>query len=202
MQGWSSFYPDVLRKVPGAIIPVVDMELRKAAQEFCEKTLCWRDWLDPLTTTGTDLTYDFNVSSDQVVVQLLNVTLDNKPIDVLSRSQVPADWRTAGYVGTAAFSMTNRTQFSVIPLQAAGIAIATEVALKPSNTATGVNDDIFGQYKDVIAGGAIGRLHALPGWGVPGSDYAEKFQEAIARIAIDVFHASSPGPARVRASFL
>lgn len=195
MKPWSAFYPYVLPHLPDAVLPVVDFHLREAAQEWCEKTLCWREWLDPAQTTGTDVVFDFGASQGQSVVQLVNATLAGTKIDVLRIGDVPADWRTTSGCAPAVFGLANRTQFAVIPLQAADIEIATEVALKPSNTAAGVGDDVFEQYARQIAAGALAAM-------VPDMARATQFRDAIAETASDVFHSFSPAPARVRASFM
>lgn len=195
MKAWSQFYPYVQPKVPGVVLPTIDFQLRLAAQEWCEKTLCWRDTLDPVTTNGVDRVYDFNVDLTQLVVQILGATLDGNPLDVLSIGDMPSNWRTSDACDKAIFGLFAASQFAVVPLQSTGLSVITEVALMPSNTATGVTDEIFARYVKHIARGALAELQ-------PQGGHREAFENAINEVASEVSHSFGNGPARVRASFL
>jgi hypothetical protein len=195
MVTWSQFYPYILPSVPGAVLPTVDFQLRQAAREWCDRTMCWRDWLDPIYTNGVDRVYDFEVSSGQDVVQLVNATVDSKAADILRLGDLPRDWMTSSCVPCGVVALSSGSRFGVLPLQAEGIAVQTEVTLRPSNTATGVEDELFASYAREIALGALGNL-------MPGSKFAKDFKDAIDEAALDVFHSFSSAPARVRASFL
>lgn len=203
MKTWDQFYPYVLPQVPGFVLPTVDIQLRLAAQEWCERTLCWREWLDDVTTTATDLQYDFEVDTDKQVVQLLRATLDGQDLEVLTPDQLPSNWRTAAAGCDRGIFTIDRVSFNVVPQQAADLVVQTEVALKPSITARGVDDQVFSQYVNEIANGAIGRMHMMPGapWALPNSPLPAQFQAAIDKTASDVWHAHSRAPMRIRASF-
>lgn len=203
MKAWNAFYDYLMPLVPQCPQPMANLHLRLAAQEWCDRTLSWREWLDDVTTTG-DLSYDFGVSSTQDVVQLLRATLDGQDLPVITPDQLPSNWRTssAGCI-RGIFTLDTQT-FNVVPTQAAGLIVQTEVALRPSNTATGVEDSLFRSYANEIATGAAARLHAIKK--KPYSDAQStargEFNEAIDKVASEVWHAYSRAPLRTRASFL
>jgi hypothetical protein len=195
MKAWSNFYPYILPKVPNAVLPVVDFELLHAAREWCDKTLCWRAWLDAVLTADDTVLYDFNVDVDQDVVQLVNATVDGTPLTPIRMGDLPADWLTSSCIEKSIFALPNGTQFGLIPQQAADIEVACEVILRPALTATSVTDEIFAAYAREISFGALGSL-------LPQSGARAQFERAIDDAATDIFRSMSQAPQRVRASFL
>jgi hypothetical protein len=204
MKTWDQFYDYLLPWVPGCPTPMADLHLRLAARTFCEGTLCWRDWLDDVTTNGTDVLYDFETDTTQDVVQLLHANLDGCSIRVIRQEDVPGDWRTNTCIDRSIFAVSNTEQFAVVPLQAAGLIVQTEVALMPSLTASGVEDHVFKSYVQEIAMGAAASLHALPKkpYSDPQSTAGGRFKAAIDTTATDVLHSFSRAPVRTRARFL
>lgn len=203
MKPFSAFYDYLLPWVPGCSLAMANLQLRLAAQEWCDRTLCWRQWLDDVTTSGVQEPYDFNTSSGQQVAQLLRANLDGREIAVLTADQVPSNWRTTGASCVRGIFTLDSEAFNVVPTQAAGLIVQTEVALRPSNTATGVEDSVFSSYVEEIAMGAAGKLHAMPKkpWSLPQSASLAMFTDAIDKVASEVAHAYSRAPNRVRASF-
>ena len=204
MKLWSEFYDYLMPWVPGCPSGMADLHLRMAARKFCDGTLCWRDWLDNTTTIANTVVYDFETDTTQDVVQLLHANFDGCSIPVIRQEDVPRDWRTNTCVGISIFALTNAEQFALVPVQAAGLIVQTEVALRPSVSATGIEDHIFNSYAELIALGAAGSLAALPK--KPYSDHTStaeaRFREAINDTAADVLHSFSRAPVRVQARFL
>jgi hypothetical protein len=199
------FYDDLMPLVPGCPMAMANKALLRAAQEWCEKTLCWRAWLDDVTTLTDENTYDFNVVAGQEVVQLLRATLDGQDILVMTPDSIPANWRTStAWSDRTGIFTQDASSFVLVPTPAADLIVQTEVALRPTNTATGVEDAIFAAYANEIATGAAARLHAMPGkpYTYAASTARKEFQDAIATTASEVWHAFSRAPQRVRASFL
>lgn len=206
MKAFSEFYDLLLPQVPGCPLPMADLHLRMAARVFCSETLCWQEWLDPVTTDGAAVVFSFNKSGQTDIVELLRATLDAKEIEVLRKQDVPGDWRVASWAGPTAFAINAASQFALVPVQASGLAFKAEVALRPALSAIGVADPVFKRYAEAIAYGAASTLAALPK--KPYSDPATaahasaQFSAAIHDTATEVMHAFSAAPARVRAHFL
>jgi hypothetical protein len=205
MKVWTQFYDYLMPHVPGCPMAMANLQLRLAAQEWCDKTLCWRAWLDDVTTLTDENSYDFPVTSTQEVVQLLRATLDGQSIEVLTPDSVPANWQSdTSWSRRRGIFTQDAASFVLVPMPAADLIVQTEVALRPSNTATGVEDAIFAAYVNEIATGAAARLHAMPGkpYTYAASTARKEFNDAIATTASEVWHAFSRAPQRVRASYL
>lgn len=202
MKLWSAFLDDLMPMVPGCPQPMAEFHLRRAAQKFCERTLCWREWLDDQTTAGEE-TFYFGVDTKQEVVQLLRATLDGQEMDVISADKLPANWRSGNAVVRGIFTL-DRDSYFIVPTPGTGVVVQTEVALKPSNTATGISDELFRHYVDHIALGAAARLHSTVGtpYSNPQSTARAQFDAAVAEVASDVDKAHSRTANRVRAHFL
>lgn len=159
MKTWADLYPFVLPAAPEAPNPTVDHALRLAAQEFCERTLAWDAWLDPVPLTTSIQEYDFDIGSTEEVVKLLGATLAGNDFPVISVNDLPAEWKAHPGANRGVFTQ-NRRSLWVVPAQSG--QLAARVALKPSNTGTGVSDELFAHYANDIATGAKAHLLAIP----------------------------------------
>lgn len=160
MKAWSSFYPDVLPEVPGFVIPLVDIALRRAAQEFFATTGAWRLWLDDVTTEEDRTEYDIELEANSELVKLLRATLEGRPIRTVLEDELPADWKTttAG-MADCVFTQDQRN-LVLLPAQEADLVLKVEATLRPSDAATGIQDAYFAQYSRDIANGALAYLLA------------------------------------------
>ena len=161
MTPWANFMDHLLPDVPGCVPAMAVIALRHAAREFCERTKVWDVWLDPQSTCADAVEYDFEIDRTQEVVKLLQATLAGAPLAILSVNDLPADWNEGGHCPRGIFTQDRRT-FNLLPKMADGLEIRTRVALKPSMTATGVEDSIFSQYAEDICTGAKARLMFSP----------------------------------------
>jgi hypothetical protein len=202
---WIGFYDDLLPLVPGCSQAMADKVLLRAAQEWHERTLCWRSWLYDVTTTTDENTYAFGFDARSELVQLLRSRLDGQEQDVLTADSIPANWQAdTSWCDRKGIFTTDNANFVLVPMPAADLVVSNEVALRPSNAATGVDSAIFARYGYEIALGAAARLHEMPGkpYSDANSTARARFETAIARAASDVWHGSSRAPQRVRARFL
>jgi len=199
---WQSWYPLVLGHVPGCPDPVLDQALRLAAQEFCRRTRCWLVWLDPVTTLETNVEYDLDLPTNSTVVRVERATLAGAPIEIRSFRALEANPDTATD-GDGGLISADRATFRLGTLVSAGQALAVQVALMPSDRATGTEDGIFRQYAEQISFGAKARLMEIPGqtWSnaaLSGFN-AAKFDEAIGSVAVDAWRGHTANTPRPRA---
>jgi len=165
---WSAFLPDVLPHVAGVSDPLAEGEIRKAAIEFCHKSLAWTHMHDPVTVAARVNPYDYSKPSGTQVVEPLQVWLEERKVIEFKTpaelSELYGDWRKAE--GTPQFITQERpSQFYLVPTPTMTLAngLTLRVALKPSRSASGVDSMIHEEYAEVIANGAIARLLAIPG---------------------------------------
>lgn len=163
MKTWDQFFRDVLPDVPGCPEPVAEHAILRAAQEFFQTTRAWNVWLDDVTTLGVVTAYDLNLEPNSELVRMEAATLDGVEIALARIQGMPANWRTTSpSVRTCVFTSDSKT-VQLLPVKAAGMKLAIQASLKPSNNAPGINDDLFDLYVENIAMGAKARLMMQPG---------------------------------------
>lgn len=150
MKTLADFHDYYLADITGCTYFAAENELRKAAQEFCEKTKVAVVNMEPvLLFTGVD-TYQFDVTKQQVFLQLEQARIDTgEPLKILLRDQ-PEEQRSIQPI--------NDREFKLIPSPSTGQKLYLRASTKPSNTATQLDDDLYDQYAEAIASGAKARL--------------------------------------------
>ena len=152
MKTWADFQDDYLFDVAGCSLFLAERAIRHAAREFCEKSLAHRIVLDPVSTVSGISTYDYDPASSLEVVKVLSATLDGQDIDLLLQG---VDANEYGLVGLSP------VEFTLQPAPSAGQRVVVTAIVKPSNTASGIEDRLFASHAEAIAQGAKARLYAL-----------------------------------------
>lgn len=198
MKSWIEFHDKYLPSLPGCSYFAGANALRMAAQEFCERTKAWRVALDGVTTLAATPIYDFPLSQDQDLFELVNATLDGQPLDLLLDDE--ANGHSHGIL------VLNPLQFQLYPTPAAGAVVQLKAVLRPSELSAGVEDFLFQSYGETIAHGAKARLMAdnsAPYADAAGSARSQAiFDNAIGRVTLQVAKSFSRAPLRVKARFL
>lgn len=172
MKAFDQFYPYILVDVIGCPNPMVDNALRIAAREFCDTTKAVREWCDPVTSSGAETSFDFDLPASQELVKVIkaNVNDDVDGYDVISYKDLPNDWQAATPedIGNKVAQLDQET-YRVFPAPIAGDVISLQIATKPTAIATTVADDLVNRFADAIAAGAKARLMASAGqaWSNP-----------------------------------
>lgn len=154
MRDWADFFPDVLPAVKlGTPEPTVVHQLRRAAQDFCQRTRAWRGMLGPIATVEGQAAYDIPLPEQTALVRVEGAELSGQGPLVL--------WRQGS--GDGQYLMTPDARKVVLhrPV-AADLALVLDVTLKPGDAAMGIDDAVFEQYSEVIALGAVARLRGDP----------------------------------------
>lgn len=204
MKVWSQFFSDILIDVPGCPDPTVERGLLRAAQAFCIGTQVWKLWLENITTQANVTEYDFELEPKSELVKLERATLDGRSLLITTPQSLPDDWRTNSAGLADCIFTSDRKTLTLLPTKVAGLVLRVEAVLKPSNSATGVEDFIFDQYGEVIAMGALARL--LQQSNTPYSNPAkglaldERFKESIAAVGFQHWRAFSSARPRSRLS--
>jgi len=150
MRDWADFFPDVLPAVElGTPEPTVVHQLRRAAQDFCQRTRAWRATLEPITTEEGRTSYDIPLPEQTALVRVEGADLQGYGCLAL--------WRPGQ--GSGQYLMTpDARKVALHRPVAADLALVLDVTLKPGDTALGIDDAVFNQYSEVIALGAVARL--------------------------------------------
>lgn len=167
MTAWAAFYPLVLPWVPGCPEPAVDLALRNAAREFCMATRRWQEQAAAQTGDGTTQQFALVLPTGAELVRVERCTVAGEDMDVLSASDMPADWQESdpddGALTDKAVVLADNTGLLLYPTPADGDAIVIYQALKPTVTAAEVGDVIYDEHAEDVAHGALSRLMRLPG---------------------------------------
>lgn len=199
MKVWSEFYADVLPSVMGCPAPVMDHNLRRAAQNFFQRTHVWTQWLDSLKTSGT-AEYNLPLEPLSELVKLQRATLNGREIAMLTPESLPADWQTSPNSVRSGLFTRDRKTLTLFPQTSTGQLLRIEATLMPANTAIGIRDDLFDLYVDVITNGAKARIKRLSGTEFfnPGQalECDQMVNDAVGRLNIQRFRAFSSAAPR------
>lgn len=191
---WSSFYDEVLPWAPGCNTAMATSAIRRAAIELFDKCLIWRKRLSAINAVADTATYTLSPGITNVVVaKVISVRFSNKLLRRRGVRQLDAyygennDWREMK--GTPEwFTEEAPGKITLVPMPSTSItgAIEVEVALRPTEASTGIDDtdfDYWREYVRVIADGALAYIKAEPRkpWtDIPGSQQRRKaFDEAV-----------------------
>lgn len=185
MKTWDTFFPDVLPYIEAGIPePMVERQILRAAQQFCQRTRAWRAELDPVRTTG-HLSYDIEFPLTAELVRLESAKLDGRDITI---------WRNESDGHGQYIFVPNGKTITFKQMPATGLDLVLDVTLKPGEKATGIEDEIYDRYLDTIALEAIARLNGDSG-------RHERFIEECASIRVDIWRGTAAIAPRARASW-
>lgn len=189
----------VLPFVANAPAPAVEDALVDACVEFCTRTKVLRQMLDPVTLIAGMAEYALDApDGDSVITEVLTAWLPEGKIDPYTRpdldARYPDGWAQLTAAGTAevtGYYCRLPGFIRLIPTLSVKMdrALTLEVACAPTRTATKVEDVLFDRYAEVIAAGALSRLHQHPSakYADPTrvSAYTSVFENAVSTLADD-----------------
>lgn len=185
MKAWELFFPDVLPSAPGMSEPMVEHHIRRAAQEFCQRTRAWRVDLAPITTLDGVAGYALPLLTLSELVRMEHATLNAQDLAV---------WRGGDASCTRYIYTPDGKTVSFNTLPGAGLPLVVTASVKPGNAATGVEDFLYDRYAECIAQGAVARLTG-------DMMKLEMFQSDCNRIATDLWKGIAAIRPRARANF-
>lgn len=202
--------PDVVVGLPGVSSPLAEDAIKKAAIEFCEKSLAWTHEHDPVSVAANVNLYDYSKPANTVVVRPLQAWLNKREIITYKTpgelSELLGDWRAAK--GAPSFiTQVRPSQFYLVPTPTMSIALGLtlRVAVKPSRAATGLETFLYEDYLEGIAAGARARLLGMPNtaWRDPGASDVEmtRFNDHIRMARDRVQRGYGPAARRARPQF-
>lgn len=186
---WSSWYRDVLPQLPDCPALRVDLELRRAAQLLFGTSRNWRVEMSAVAVPAAT-TYVPIVPSDtgQELVAVEQIYFDGNELDLMTAEDAAeefgSDWNTQTGTPQAYILHTPGVARLVpIPASAATKGITATISVRPSETSTGIPDDLAVAYREVLAAGAKGRLMLMANkpWSDPNTGIlnATAFQQAV-----------------------
>ena len=195
MKTWADFYQFCGADVPGVSIFAAERELRRAAQEFCERTKAWKEDLDPAYIFPNVELYDVETPKGATILKIAEIKQDGHNIHLMTPD--------SGYRSGVEF--ISPMQFRMVPMPVSRSILRMRAVLQPDHDAPGVADLIYNQYAELIGAGAKARLYLQPEKPYTNPALAavekEKFEQGIARVKLDAAKGYSGAPLRTRAFY-
>lgn len=172
MASYESFLPYVMPHVIGAPEPLALQAIGSSVIELCEKSMILTRDHDPVTVIANVVDYDLEPPTGYLVVKVMKAWLDNIKLDPAAPDFV-ADAGvynrlyssySAGPSTPRAYVQKDPRSISLWPVADKKYAngLTMRVALKPTRAAESVEDEIFEEYVETVAAGAIARLMLMP----------------------------------------
>lgn len=179
---WEQFYPHVQPFVPGCPEVVIDQHLLDAAADFCERSEVWKYNLDRDSTIAGLSEYTLDPPSGALIENVVALYLDGALLKRVSDLDFK-DYPDRGNAKPTCFSVYEDQQVRFYPTPDKAYSFTGVCVLKPSLSATGVEDFIFETHRKTIACGAVASLAVIPGkeWSNPelSAYYTAKFHKAM-----------------------
>jgi hypothetical protein len=165
MKALSAFYPRILPYLPGCSEPLASQVLLNSAIEFCENSMVLRQNLDTFTTVVGVTQYDLAPPSAQHDInRVMGVTLAGTELRPGMAEIVRNDLPTDTAKPRAFYTDRTDSVFSLrlTPPPDAVYPVVVAVTLRPTRSATLLDDDLYNIWIDPIVSGAIARAMLVP----------------------------------------
>lgn len=162
MKSWSDFYNMIVPDVPDCPFVAIDLALRRAAIAFCEQSLAYKyTYPDIAVTAGTE-TYFYNPPDQTAVYAVTYAKFNDCEISIDTSEDNIKIWNWRDQSGTPQYLLGGSEGITLVPIPDIDGTLSLIVALKPSSTAIGIDDDIFNEYREAIIAGAKAQLMISP----------------------------------------
>lgn len=158
----------VLPGLPYCPVPLAVQKLRLAAREFFRMSWVWRADHAAIALVANQATYALTVPTGAEIRALCNVRLEGTRFDPVHRAVLESqysDWAAQTAEKPQRWFMADESTLQVWPKPTANLAnaITCRLILRPTLTASGIEDRLFNLHADGIAHGAISELQRMPG---------------------------------------
>lgn len=172
MTAHTAFLDYVMPHVQGCTNELALHEIKNTIIDFCEKSLILQADQDPATVIAGINNYDLEPPKDRLVVKILRAWYKAVPLEAVAPDAVNTSAVYNPNSGAAISKADPRWYIQKdprtytlypIPKDTARLALTMRIALKPTRSATSIDDMIFEEYAEIIGHGAIARLAISPG---------------------------------------
>lgn len=168
MKAWSSWFPDLIPHVPGCPNVEARHELRRSAQVFFGATRAWKVIEAALPVNANQATVTGVPSnSEQELVRIESVHYDDRELDLEDLDGMAAKYGVnwAGHTGAPSKYLLvtpGEIRLYPVPTEAAITGVTRTLSVQPSDSSTGLPDDLAAKYRNEITTGAKARLMIMP----------------------------------------
>jgi hypothetical protein len=165
MAALSDFIPLVGQHCPNAPSVSIEFWARRAAIEFCRRTLAHQATLASFDTVIDPLadTYTLAPGTGLQVAKLLGCRVNGQRMELRTPAEFDKVWDLDATPSTPEYVYLSGTNaLTLYPPPATVLPVVVRVALEPTATAATVDDIVFSQYADAIAYRAAAHLAMTP----------------------------------------
>lgn len=157
----SDIIAPVLVDIPKCLPTTAIAKMREVARDFCDLTRIWKVELAGITPVEDQRDYPLSaiIPVGSRVAGIIRVSQASLPLNPLT---APALVTTKGNLQSHYFPGKDSISFWPIPSDAATELIYVTVALKPTRTATTLDDDLVEDWAEALINGTKGELFAMP----------------------------------------
>jgi hypothetical protein len=156
---WDDFLPLLSPHLSGCPNVTMKQYLGIVASDFFARTYLWRDQIDTIYTTAGVSEYD--LAGEAVIEDVISVVLNETTLDRTDLRLVAT--QDLGQVGEPReFWVKADRSIVLFPTPEEDVELKVYAVLKPSRTATGVEDWIYETFADTLVSGVVARLAMIP----------------------------------------
>lgn len=160
--------PALAQRAPTAPMPLLVRALREAAREFCERSEAYRHVPAPLTLVGGLQQYELDLPADTVVVRVIDAVSGGRPLQPTSEALLARDmpdWRTRRADRPSHYMLQLNGTMDIVPRPTTTQVLAVDLvlALKPSRSATGLEEWLVERFEHTLLDGALNNLLGVRG---------------------------------------
>lgn len=165
----ADFLPEIFLEIMEVPDVVAEFHLRNTLIDFCQRSTYWREQVT-FNTVADQSTYtdaDFTLPADSRLVEVYdgkvgttNIILRKTPTQL--QSEVGFDW--ADQTGTVDYvTREHPDSLRLVRTPTSVQSVTLDISVKPTQTATTVDDRLYDDWHEVIAAGTLARLYAMNG---------------------------------------
>jgi hypothetical protein len=210
---YTAFLPYVLPGVYGCPDTAAEQAVRDTCIDFCKRTDLVQVILTPVDIVANQEDYTAVMPTGTQMARLLGVAWQGKWLTPVAPDDVQSDVALRGVtIGTAVPAYgdpgyffqktpeTNVVSLYPIPNTALVAGLTIKVSTYPTITSTTVDDQLFNEWHEEIAQGAIARLQATPGQPFSGNPLVARavYERGISKAKAQKMFGKTQAPSRVQ----
>lgn len=186
---WDTFLPLITPHLSGCPVATIKLYLASTAADFFGRTYLWRDQINGITVTSGKVEYELDPDYG-VVEDVISVVYNETPLTRTDLRLVGTE-KLAETGEPREFWIQADNSIRIFPIPETGTTLKVYAVLKPTRSATGVEDWIYETWADTLVSGAIWRCASTPKreWSDPAlaSEHRLMYERAITNARIRDF---------------
>lgn len=198
-----AFLPSILSNAPGCPEPTAFANIVKASQEFCERLRLWRN--EAVLSVAPDVASVVPVPAGSELFEIESARFAGRDLTPISLQDLDAKypgWRDLSGSDAKWITQVEPGTVRLVPACAGDLSLS--ILLRPTDQAEQL-PDLFSQYTEMIADGALGEILMLPAQSFTDPQraqfYASRFENKLGSMFNRTIKGQQRAQTRIRARF-